>query len=429
MISHKNQNNTRQTKTVRYMTDAGRVTRFDSDLRGEYDCCYRSLPLVPVPIMTVAETARAATALGVESRSILPDGMVALFGAGASMLMCYNKLLLVNLALFTGSIPQINPHLQAVLMWVFGAIAVYGLVQDRKIHGSLVPMVLGAVAVMSLVVSLYGYYLASVESSSYVLLLTAAFTNQIKILNHLNRQVKIKASEVEELNSGLEQRVRQQVGEIDRLNQLKRFLSPEVANLVTEQQEKTLLQSHRAYIAALYCDLRGFTSFSNSMEPEEVINVLQAYHEGLGQLVADFQGTIDHRAGDGMMVFFNDPLPCDEPVFRAVELALGMRERFVETNRDWCRRGYELGFGVGIASGYATLGIVGYEGRYDYTANGNAVNLCARLSDEARDGQILIDHKTYIEVEDRVEVEAVGEVELKGFNSKTRVYDLRGLRG
>lgn len=145
--------------------------------------------------------------------------------------------------------------------------------------------------------------------------------------------------------------------------------------------------------------------------------------------MADYQGTIDHRAGDGMMVFFNDPLPCDEPVFRAVELALGMRERFVETNRDWCRLGYELGFGVGIASGYATLGIVGYEGRYDYTANGNAVNLCARLSDEAGDGQILIDHKTYIEVEDRVEVEVVGEVELKGFNSKTRVYDLRGLRG
>jgi class 3 adenylate cyclase len=378
--------------------------------------------------MTVAETANSATTSSVKSRLILPDGMLALFGAGASMLVCYNKFLLGIFTLFTDSMPQFNPHLQAVLMWVFAVIAVYSLIQDRKIHGSLVPTVFGAIAVITIVSSLYGYYLAPVESTGYVFLLTAAFTNQIMILNHLNRQVKFKASEVEELNSGLEQRVGQQVGEIDRLNQLKRFLSPEVANLVTEQPGKNMLQSHRAYIAAVYCDLRGFTSFSNSMEPEEVINVLQAYHESLGQLVADYQGTIDHRAGDGMMVFFNDPLPCDEPVFRAVELALSMREHFVETNCDWCRRGYELGFGVGIASGYATIGIVGYEGRYDYTANGNAVNLCARLSDEAGDGQILIDHKTYIEVEDRVDVDAVGELELKGFSSKTQVYDLRGLR-
>jgi class 3 adenylate cyclase len=379
--------------------------------------------------LTVAETANSASSPGVKIRSILPDGMVALFGAGASILVCYNEFLLSIIALFLGSTPQFNPHLQAVLMWGFGAIAVYGLIQDRKIHGSLIPTVLGGIAVLAIVITLYGYYLLASETFSYVLLLSAAFANQIMILNHLNRQVNFKASEIEELNSGLERRIGQQVGEIDRLNQLRRFLSPEVANLVTEQQEKTMLQSHRAYIAALFCDLRGFTSFSNSMEPEEVMNVLQAYHESLGQLVADYQGTIDHRAGDGMMVYFNDPLPCDEPVFRAVELALSMREHFVETNRDWCRRGYELGFGVGIASGYATLGIVGYEGRYDYTANGNAVNLCARLSDEAGDGQILIDHKTYIEVEDRVEVEAVGELELKGFSSKTRVYDLHGLRG
>jgi class 3 adenylate cyclase len=382
-----------------------------------------------MPIMTVAEATDSTSTTSVETRSFLPNGLLALFGAGASMLVCYNNFLFTILAAFTGTMPQFNPHLQAVLMWGFAAIAVYSLIQDRKLHGSLVPTVFGAAAVITIVVTLYGYYLAPVESTGYVLLMAAAFTNQIMILNHLNRQVKFKASEIEELNSDLEQRVQQQVGEIDRLNQLRRFLSPEVANLVTEQQEKTMLQSHRAYIAALYCDLRGFTSFSNSMEPEEVMNVLQAYQESLGHLVADYQGTIDHRAGDGMMVFFNDPLPCDEPVFRAVELALGMRERFVETNRDWCRRGYELGFGVGIASGYATLGIVGYEGRYDYTANGNAVNLCARLSDEAGDGQILIDHKTYIEIEDRVEVEAVGELELKGFSSKTRTYDLLGLHG
>lgn len=345
------------------------------------------------------------------------------------MLVCYGKtFLLAFLALFTGSIPQFNPHLQAILMWFLGAIAVYGLLYDRKIHGSVVPTALGAVAVIAIIVTLYGYYLSAIESFGYVLLLTAAFTNQIMILNRLNRQVKDKALEIEGLNSGLEEQVRQQVNEIERLNQLRRFLSPEVANLVTEQQEKTMLQSHRAYIATVFCDMRGFTSFSVKMEPEEVMNVLRAYHENLGQLVADHQGTIDHRAGDGMMVFFNDPLPCDEPVLRAVELALSMRERFNEMNSEWRRRGYELGFGVGIASGYATLGIVGYEGRYDYTANGNAVNLCARLSDEAENGQIFIDHKTFVEIENRVEVEAAGELELKGFASKIRVYDLLGLR-
>lgn len=156
--------------------------------------------------------------------------------------------------------------------------------------------------------------------------------------------------------------------------------------------------------------------------------MLQAYHERLGRLVAEFEGTIDHRAGDGMMVFFNDPIPCDEPVYRAVTLALRMREEFAGLNRGWQKRGYELGFGVGVASGYATLGIIGNEGRYDYTANGNAVNLCARLCDEAGDGQILIDHKTYVEIEDRVEVEPVGELGLKGFSGKTRVYNLLAAR-
>lgn len=378
--------------------------------------------------MSFAEVADSTAASTVKTRSILPNGMTALLGAGASILACYGKSFLLAIpALFTGSIFEFNPHFQAMLMWGFGAIAVYGLIQDRRIHGSLVPTVLGVVSVVTIIATLYGYYLVAAESFGYVLLLSAAFANQIMILNALNREVNFKALEVEELNSGLEARVREQVNEIDRLNRLRRFLSPEVANLVTEQQEKTMLQSHRAYIATLFCDLRGFTSFSVNMEPEEVMNVLRAYHESLGQLVADYRGTIDHRAGDGMMVFFNDPLPCDDPVLRAVELALSMRERFHEMNRGWHRRGYELGFGVGIASGYATLGIVGYEGRYDYTANGNAVNLCARLSDEAEDGQILIDHKTYVEIEDKVEVETVGELELKGFAGKIRVYDLLGL--
>ena len=379
--------------------------------------------------MASAETAEAVPSLATGARPPLRFGLLAFIGAGASMLVCYGKtFLLAAISLLVGSEPDFNPHLQAVLMWALGGVALYGLLQDRKLHGQPFPMYVGAVGVLTIIITLYGYYQGAVELAGYILLLIAAFTNQIMILDHLNRQVQAKARQVEELNTGLEERVQDQVDEIERLARLKRFLSPEVANLVTAQQEKTMLQSHRSYIATLYCDLRGFTSFSASMEPEEVMDVLQAYHRKLGQLVADYQGTIDHRAGDGMMVFFNDPIPCDEPVLKAARLAIGMRDAFADMNRGWQKRGYRLGFGVGISSGYATLGVIGYQGRYDYTANGNAVNLAARLCDEAGDGQILINHRTYVEIEDHAEIEPVGELELKGFSGNTRVFNLLGLR-
>ena len=379
--------------------------------------------------MASAETAEAVPSLATGARPPLRFGLLAFIGAGASMLVCYGKtFLLAAISLLVGSEPDFNPHLQAVLMWALGGVALYGLLQDRKLHGQPFPMYVGAVGVLTIIITLYGYYQGAVELAGYILLLIAAFTNQIMILDHLNRQVQAKARQVEELNTGLEERVQDQVDEIERLARLKRFLSPEVANLVTAQQEKTMLQSHRSYIATLYCDLRGFTSFSVNMEPEEVMDVLQAYHRKLGQLVADYQGTIDHRAGDGMMVFFNDPIPCDEPVLKAARLAIGMRDAFADMNRGWQKRGYRLGFGVGISSGYATLGVIGYQGRYDYTANGNAVNLAARLCDEAGDGQILINHRTYVEIEDHAEIEPVGELELKGFSGNTRVFNLLGLR-
>ena len=379
--------------------------------------------------MASAETAEAVPSLATGARPPLRFGLLAFIGAGASMLVCYGKtFLLAAISLLVGSEPDFNPHLQAVLMWALGGVALYGLLQDRKLHGQPFPMYVGAVGVLTIIITLYGYYQGAVELAGYILLLIAAFTNQIMILDHLNRQVQAKARQVEELNTGLEERVQDQVDEIERLARLKRFLSPEVANLVTAQQEKTMLQSHRSYIATLYCDLRGFTSFSVNMEPEEVMDVLQAYHRKLGQLVADYQGTIDHRVGDGMMVFFNDPIPCDEPVLKAARLAIGMRDAFADMNRGWQKRGYRLGFGVGISSGYATLGVIGYQGRYDYTANGNAVNLAARLCDEAGDGQILINHRTYVEIEDHAEIEPVGELELKGFSGNTRVFNLLGLR-
>ena len=359
----------------------------------------------------------------------LPFGLLAYLGAGASMLVCYGKTIFVATFGMLGlNIPYFNPHVQAVLMWVLGSVAVYGLVKDRKVHQKNYPMLLGAAGVVLIIATLYTRYSSAVELSGYVMLLTAAFLNQNIFLSQLNQQVKAQARKVEELNRDLEARVQGQVNEIERLNRLKRFLAPEVARLVTEEQEKSLLQSHRAYIAAVFCDLRGFTSFSVNMEPEEVMGVLQTYHNDIGQLVAEAGGTIDHRAGDGLMVFFNDPLPCDEPVFKAVVLALDMRRRFLELNQEWKKHGYELGFGVGIGSGYATLGVVGFEGRYDYTANGNVVNLAARLCDEARDGQILVNHKAFVEVEDKVDAEPTGSLTLKGFSGDINTYNVLGVR-
>lgn len=359
----------------------------------------------------------------------LPFGLLAYLGAGASMLVCYGKTILVATVGVLGlNVPYFNPHVQAVLMWLLGSVAVYGLVQDRGAHQKSYPVWLGAAGVILIIATLYSHYSSAAELSGYVMLLTAAFLNQNVFLSQLNREVSLQARRVRELNRDLEERVQGQVHEIERLNRLKRFLAPEVARLVTAEQEKSLLQSHRAYIAAVFCDLRGFTSFSANMEPEEVIAVLQRYHSDIGKLVAEAGGTIDHRAGDGLMVFLNDPMPCDEPVFKAVQLALDMRQCFSGLNREWTKRGYQLGFGVGIGSGYATLGVVGFEGRYDYTANGNVVNLAARLCDEARDGQILIDHKSFVEVEHKVDTEPIGDLKLKGFSGNIAAYNIVSIR-
>lgn len=181
---------------------------------------------------------------------------------------------------------------------------------------------------------------------------------------------------------------------------------------------------HRTLIAILSCDLRGFTAFSEIAEPEEVMKVLQAYHRSMGQLIHAHGGTIDHRAGDGIMVIFNDPLPCDDPAGNAVRLALAMREQMNTLCNAWRRLGHHLGFGVGISLGYATVGVVGYEGRYDYTANGSSVNLAARLADEALDGQILLSQRAQTAIDGAVPTKAVGELELKGFRGPTTVFAL-----
>jgi adenylate cyclase len=208
--------------------------------------------------------------------------------------------------------------------------------------------------------------------------------------------------------------------------ELARFVSPQIAALVSSEEGEQLLAGHRRQITAVFCDLRGFTTFSETAEPEELLGVLRAYHGAMGALVVEHGGTLEHFAGDGMLVFFNDPVEQADHAQRAVTMAIAMRERFADLADGWHKLGYELGLGIGIATGYATLGRIGFEGRYDYAAIGNAVILASRLSSEARAGQILLAQRTYAAVEDAVTAEPVGELTLKGISRPIPAYDVVG---
>ncbi len=219
------------------------------------------------------------------------------------------------------------------------------------------------------------------------------------------------------------------VGTIERQRtELARFLSPQVAALVSSAEGEQLLAGHRRQATAVFCDLRGFTSFSETAEPEELFGVLRDYHAAMGALIIEYGGTLEHFAGDGMMVFFNDPVPQDDHVERAVRMAVAMRDRFGELAGGWTKRGYELGFGVGIASGYVTLGRIGFEGRYDYGMIGTTVILASRLSGEAQAGQILLSQRAHAMVEDLVETEPVGALSLKGFSRSVPAVNVVALR-
>ncbi len=198
--------------------------------------------------------------------------------------------------------------------------------------------------------------------------------------------------------------------------ELSRFLSPQIAALVSSPEGEQLLAGHRRQITAVFCDLRGFTSFAEQAEPEELFGVLGDYHRMMGAAIVEHEGTLEHFAGDGVMIFFNDPVPQPDHVERAVRMAFAMRERFKPLGDDWRRRGYELGLGIGIAVGYATLGRIGFEGRYDYGAIGNVVILASRLSSGAAADQILLSQRAYAMVDGLVEVEPVGDLSLKGFS-------------
>jgi adenylate cyclase len=210
--------------------------------------------------------------------------------------------------------------------------------------------------------------------------------------------------------------------------ELSRFLSPQVAALVSSPQGEQLLAGHRRQITAVFCDLRGFTAFAETAEPEELFGVLRDYHEAMGALIVEHGGTLEHFAGDGIMIFFNDPVLQPDHVERAIRMAVAMRERFADLAVRWRKLGYELAFGVGIAVGYATLGRIGFDGRFDYGAIGNAVILASRLSSEAKGGQILLSQRAFAAVEEMVEAESVGELALKGFSRPVPAVNVIALR-
>jgi len=234
-----------------------------------------------------------------------------------------------------------------------------------------------------------------------------------------------RTEEVAELNRGLEARVAEQVEELGRVGRLKRFLAPQLAELIVSQGDEKILESHRREIVVVFCDLRGYTAFTETAEPEEVLDFLREYHGALGPLVSQFEGTLDQFSGDGIMVFFNDPVPIPDPAERAVNMAMAMREAAGELIASWRRRrGRVLGFGVGIAQGYATLGQIGFAERSGYTAIGTVCNLAARLCAEAKDGQILLAQRVGVAVEETTPLEAVGELTLKGLTQPVVAYNV-----
>jgi class 3 adenylate cyclase len=237
-------------------------------------------------------------------------------------------------------------------------------------------------------------------------------------------ELRQRTEEVAELNRGLEARVAEQVEELGRVGRLKRFLAPQLAELIVSQGNEKILESHRREIVVVFCDLRGYTAFTETAEPEEVLDFLRDYHGALGPLVAQFEGTLDQFSGDGIMVFFNDPVPIPDPAERAVKMAVAMREAAEVLIAKWRRRGRELGFGAGIAQGYATLGQIGFAERSGYTAIGTVCNLAARLCAEAKDGQILLAQRLAVAVEEIAVLEEIGPLSLKGLTQPVVAYNV-----
>jgi adenylate cyclase len=262
--------------------------------------------------------------------------------------------------------------------------------------------------------------------------LLSAFSSQLGAAlenARLYDTVQAQAAELSDLNKTLEHRVDEQVTQLERLGRLKRFFSSQLADLIVSGDAEDPLKTHRREITVVYLDLRGFTAFAETSEPEEVMGVLHEYHAEMGQLILQHEGTLEHFAGDGMMIFFNDPLPVPNAAQRAILMALAMRERVKDLTVKWRKLGYELNFGVGIAQGYATIGAIGFEGRWEYGAIGNVPNLATRLCGEAKPGEILVSQRLLGSVDELVEAEPAGELSLKGFHRPIAAHNILRMKG
>jgi DNA-binding response OmpR family regulator len=247
-------------------------------------------------------------------------------------------------------------------------------------------------------------------------------------IKSLHDTVQDQARELAALNRDLERRVAEQVAELQRLSQLKRFFSPQLAARIVAGGAQDPLASHRREITVVFLDLRGFTSFAEKAEPEEVMALLREFHSAMGDLILAYEGTLERFTGDGLMVFFNDPEPIPQPVEQAVRMAVGMQERAAQLGERWRKLGYDLGLAIGLAHGYATLGAIGFEARLDYAAIGSVTNLAARLCGEASAGQILVSQRVLCDVEDLVDARPVGDLVLKGFAKPLPVAEIARLR-
>ena len=239
--------------------------------------------------------------------------------------------------------------------------------------------------------------------------------------------IKRQANELAAWNHELESRVETQVEQLQRMGRLRRFLSPQLAELIVDSGDESFLESHRREVVVAFCDLRGFTMFAESSEPEEVMGVLNEYHQALGDLIFRFEGTLERFAGDGLMVFFNDPVRCDDGPLRAIRMSLAMRTRVRGLAEAWARQGHDLAMGIGIAQGYATLGKIGFDGRHDYAAIGSVTNLAARLCADAEPWQILVTERVYSAAGSLVVGEDVGSRELRGFSRSIHTFSIKGV--
>jgi class 3 adenylate cyclase len=293
-------------------------------------------------------------------------------------------------------------------------------------------LILLAVAATGVVLALLGAVLVARRVSRPVLTLAggarrvAAGDFDVAVAVSQRDELGELAATFNDMVGGLRERERVR-DELERTAKLKRFFSPQLADALSAGDE-TLLASHRRHITVVFCDLRGFTAFAEAADPEDVMQLLHDYHATIGPLVFANEGTLERFTGDGLMVFFNDPVPCPDPAARAVRMAVAMRDAVAALLNGWRQRGHALGFGTGIAMGDATIGRIGFEGRFDYAAIGTVTNLAARLCQEARDGQILVSAPVHAEVEPLVDAKPIGALALRGFARPVMVYDILALR-